>query len=89
MEKFDQTPHPNGGFLHWYRVGGRVFSILDNGYEHADDFEVWERDPDVANADPATGILGVIPGTEQRAGSMKAAEALIAATAEPDPVGSA
>jgi hypothetical protein len=77
VKKLESTPHPAGGTFHWFEGGGRLFSILDNGYPHADDFEIWERDPNPDAADPTTGIPGVILGTEQRASSMSAAAAIV------------
>lgn len=56
--------HPLGGKVSFYRTGDRIFSLLDNDYPHADDFEVHER---VNVADDAIELeIPPLSGTERR-----------------------
>jgi hypothetical protein len=73
LSPFAIIDHPAGGRLHYFRVGNRVFSILDNDYPGADDFEIHEREPEASSAES----LASLPGTEERAPSWDEAIAIL------------
>lgn len=79
MEPFITTGHELGGLFHWYRLGDRVFSVLDSDFPHHDDFELHERIPQ-DNEDYAN--WSVIPGGELRFPTLAAAVAWIEAQAD-------
>lgn len=72
---FQTRAHPMGGTFSDFWVGNRIFSVLDDQYPYADDFEVHERNPNIAFPD---GSYDVIAGTEKRAKSWDGALAVIA-----------
>lgn len=68
MKKLRTEDHPAGGTLNFFELpDGRHASILDDEFPFADDFEIQLRD----------GTDEVIPGTEHREPSMKAAIAYL------------
>lgn len=78
MEPFIVTGHELGGHFHWYRLGDRVFSVLDDDYPDQDDFELQERIPQ-DNEDYSN--WSVVYGGELRFPTMAAAKDWIEAQA--------
>lgn len=69
MKPFKMTEHELGGKIRWYKSGDRVFSVLGDGYPHAEDYELHERDAVEGN---------VVPFTERRFDSLDEATGWIA-----------
>lgn len=65
MKPLKVTDHPLGGKLRWYQHVGRTFSVLGDGYPHAEDFELQERER-IASDDDDVEQAPVIPNTELR-----------------------
>jgi hypothetical protein len=73
MKAVKVTEHPEGGKIHWFKGDGRVFSVLDNNYPYADDFELHERHAGASNIEESY----VLPDTEKRFTSLSKATAWI------------
>jgi hypothetical protein len=77
LSPFAVTDHPLGGKVHYFRVSNRVFSVLDNDYPGASDFEIHEREAEGASPES----LETLSGTEERAPSWDDAIAILGAKA--------
>lgn len=63
------VPHPNGGKISFYNLkNGVTVSVLDTGYQYADDYEIHQR----STTELEEGLPRVILGTELRARDLNA-----------------
>lgn len=68
---YEVVDHPLGGTVSFYRLNnGRVFSVLDDAFPYADDFEIHERSESISRE--VDGKPGIISGTETRAPDLEA-----------------